>query len=141
MPRNSSKGLGKKVSTLRKMIKKTKGGKICYIFLLISENGTHFPLGTEEMPPSEHSPGNLVSAISELLNPPPQPNALSCLLNFNCWFYSLQCLLHLCLQNPLPDGIRDTLLPEKTVLGLRELAVYWKKRRTHNMNLHQFIMH
>lgn len=89
MPRNSSKGLGKKkkkVRALRKMIKKTKGGKICYIFLLISENGTHFPLGTEEIPPSEpHSPGNLISAISELLlNPPPQPNALSCLLNFNC---------------------------------------------------------
>ena len=89
MPRNSSKGLGKKkkkVRALRKMIKKTEGGKICYIFLLISETGTHFPLGTDHMPPSEpHSPGNLVSAISELLlNPPTQSNALSCLLNFNC---------------------------------------------------------
>lgn len=54
MPRNSSKGLEKKkkkVRALRKMIKKTEGGKICYIFLLISETGTHVPLGTDPMPP------------------------------------------------------------------------------------------
>ena len=44
-------------------------------------------------------------------------------------------------QNPLSDGIKDTILPENTVLGLSELAVYWKeKRRTRNTNLHQLIM-